>query len=181
MSHKSDIKSKRRRINPVDAVIAVIFLLSLAAMIYLTVTLAFADDGAADGSGTPVEYRLSIDNVDAERFGITLNEQAGTAECDFLKIGDTLYNEEGSTVIGKLTSIQYEVATGSTEISDAEGNLIYAEYPGRINLILTVRGELSEDSLAVGDLEIRVGKPISFHTSQYCAEAEILAVNTEVE
>ncbi len=181
MNHKSDVKSTKKRINSVDAVIAVVFLLSLAAMIYFAVTLAFSEEGSAMGGGDSVEYRIAIENVDAKRFGITLNEQLGTAECDFLKIGDTLYSDENAKVLGKLVSIHYEISTASTGKSDGEGNLVYAELPGSVDLILTVRGELSKDSLTVGDLDLRIGKCISFHTSGYCADAEILSINTEVE
>lgn len=181
MSYKSNTGSSKRKINPVDAVIAIVFLLALAATVYLTVSLAFADPNADDGTGSPVEYRMCVKSVDVERYGITLNEQAGTVECDFLKIGDTLYSDDGTAVIGKLASIQYEPSTASTGISDEEGNLIYAECPGKVDLILTVRGELAEDALTVGDLKLRIGKLISFHTASYFAEGEILSINTEVE
>ncbi|MBQ8382082.1 MAG: DUF4330 domain-containing protein [Clostridia bacterium] len=180
MNHKSNGKASRKKINLVDAVIAVVFLMSLAVTIYLTVTLAFSDGDGSSGSGMPVEYSLTVNNIDAERYGITLNEQTGIAECDFLKIGDTLYTDDAKS-IGKLVSIRYEVATGSTGKTDNDGSLIYAEYPGRVNLILTVRGELSGDALEIGDLKLRVGKTISFHTSGYNADAKIMSVDTEVE
>ncbi len=182
MNRKSEIKNSKKRLNPVDAVIAVVFLLSLAAMVYFALNLAFTDNGSkADGSGTPVEYRLTIENIDAERLGIVLDEESGTAECDFLKIGDLLYNPSGSATIGKLAAIRYEAAVGSTGKSDGEGNLIYAEYPGRINLILTVRAELPEDTLSVGGMDIRIGKQMEFHTASYYATARIVAVETEVD
>ncbi len=181
MSNKSNTRSSGRKINPVDAVIAIVFLLSVVATVYLTVSLVFSDQQNDGGSGTPVEYRLSIENVDVERYGITLNEQAGTAECDFLKIGDTIYSDDGADVIGKLVSIQYESSTGSTGMSDGDGNLVYAEYPGKIDLILTVRAELSDDTLTVGELSLRIGKQISFHSASYFASAEIISVDTEVE
>ena len=181
MNHRSNIKTSRKRINPVDAVIAIMFLLSLAAAIYLTVTLVFSGKNGGDASGAPVEYSLTVENVDAERYGITLNEQTGIAECDFLKIGDKLYTDGDVQEIGKLVSIRYEVATGSTGKTDNDGTLIYAEYPGRVNLILTVRGELTGDTLSIGDLKLRVGKEVSFHTSGYNADGKIVSVDTEVE
>lgn len=181
MSIKSNTRSYKRKINPVDAVIAIVFLLSLAATVYLTVTLAFADQSAGAEAGKPVEYRISVEYVDVERYGITLNEQAGTAECNFLKIGDTVYSDDGSDVIGKLVSIQYEPSTASTGLSDDEGKLVYAECPGRVDLILTIRSEQSGDTLTVGGEDLRIGKQISFHTEGYFAKAEILSINTEVE
>ena len=50
-----------------------------------------------------------------------------------------------------------------------------------MNLILTVRGKLTDESLQIGALDLRVGKQISFHTSVYNADAKIRSVNTEVE
>lgn len=175
MNQKSEIKSKKR-INPVDAVIAVIFMLSLVAAIYLTVTIAFSDDQSKIESQAQVEYRLCIENVEVERFGITLDDQTGTAKCSFLQIGDVLYGDEGDQ-IGKLSSIQYVVTTGSTGVTDSDGNLIYAECPGRVNLILTVRGESENDQSAA----IRVGGAFSFHTPDYTATAKVLSVDMEVQ
>lgn len=180
MNHKAEIKSSKKKLNPVDAIIAIVFLLALAATVYLTVTIAFSDASSGD-SGTAVEYRLKIENVDIERFGITLDEPTATAECSFLQLGDTLYTSDGSDVIGKLSAIQYEMTTASTGKSDSEGNLIYAECPGRVNLILTVRGEISDQTLNIGNLSIRIGGEITFHTPDYFATATVLSVDTEVE
>ena len=180
MNQKSGVKKSRKRLNPVDAVIAIVFLLSLAVTVYLTVSLAFSKDDGKEGTDIPVEYSLMIENVNTERYGITLNEQTQIAECDFLKIGDTLYTDGGEN-IGKVVSIRYEVATASTGKTDSDGALIYAELPGRVNLILTVRGKLTDESLQIGALDLRVGKQISFHTSVYNADAKIISVNTEVE
>ncbi len=180
MNRKPNQKTSKRRINAVDAVIAIVFLLSLAASVYLTLSLTLAN-GESEGSGAPVEYSLVVENVDAARYGITLSEQTGSAECDFLKIGDRLFIGEDAKAIGKLVSIRYEPATGSTGQTDDNGTLIYAEYPGRVNLILTVRAELSGKSLQIGDLQLRVGKEISFHTAEYTASGKILSVDTEVE
>ncbi len=175
MNHKSELKSKKR-INPVDAVIAVVFMLSLVAAIYLTVTIAFSDDPSKVESQAQMEYRLCIENVEVERFGITLDDQTGTAKCNFLQIGDILYDSEGEP-IGKLSSIQYVVTTGSTGVTDSDGNLVYAEYPGRVNLILTVRGEAEK----IQSSAIFVGGEFSFHTTDYTATAKVLSVDKEVQ
>lgn len=182
MNRKAELKSPKRKINPVDAVIGVVFLLALVSVIYLIVSIGLSDQTASGSeAGVMIEYRLQIEDIAVDRFNIALDETTGTAECDFLKIGDSLYNADGSAVIGKLTAVQYEATTGSTGKTDSEGNLIYAEYPGRVDLILTVRGELSDDSLTVGGESVRVGKQIDFHTSTYHAVAEVVSVDTEVE
>lgn len=182
MNQKAINQSPRRKINTVDAIIGIIFLLALVTMVYLLISVVFSDNQKTeDGAGIAVEYRVQIPNVDVERFGIALDEASGAMECSFLQIGDILYTEDGSDSLGKLTAIQYEVSTASTGYTDSEGNLIYAECPGRVNLILTVRGELSDDTLTVGGVPIRVGGELPFHTPAYHAAAKILSVETEVE
>lgn len=182
MNQKTMNRSPRKKINIVDVVIGVIFLLALATMIYLLIDVVFSDEKPSeDGAGVAVEYRVKIENVDVERFGIALDEAGGAIECSFLQIGDLLYTEDGGDLLGKLSAIQYEVSTASTGYTDSEGNLIYAECPGRINLILTVRSELSDNTLTVGGVPIRVGKELTFHTPAYHATAEILSIETEVE
>lgn len=180
MSGKSESKSVKK-LNLVDAVIAIVFMLALVAAIYLTVTIAFSDGIPGEEVQKQVEYRLCIENIEVERFGITLDDQTGSVKCDFLQIGDVLYSKEGSTQsstqIGKISSIQYEIATGSTGKTDSEGNLIYAEYPGRVNLILIVRGELDSGNTDI----VRVGELLPFHTPDYTANAKVLAVDTEVK
>ena len=176
MSRKSELRSKKR-INLVDAVIAVIFMLALVVATYLTVSIAFADETSDNEVKTQVEYRLRIENVEVERFGISLDHQSGTAKCDFLQIGDVLYNAGDNEQIGKLTSLQYENATGSTGVTDSEGNLVYADYPGRVNLILIVRYESVSDA----SLPVRVGRDLSFHTVDYTATAKVLSVESEVK
>lgn len=176
MSRKSEFRSKKR-VNLVDAFIAVVFMLALVVAVYLTVSIAFADETAENEAKTQVEYRLCIENVEVERFGISLDDQSGTAKCDFLQIGDILYDAEDNEPIGKLLSIQYENTTGSTGVTDSEGNLVYADYPGRVNLILTVRYEADPDA----SLPMRVGETLSFHTTDYTATAKVLSVDTEVK
>ena len=179
---KRKIKSRIRKINPVDAVIAVIFLLSLAVMIYLFVGVVLSEnESGKDESMKPVEYRVVIPNVSVERFGLTTNESNGTVECDFLKIGDAVYDQQGTVKLGELVAIGYTVSTASTGHTDSEGNLIYAECPGQIDLILTVRGAEKENTLTIGGKAIRVGAELEFHTPSYFAKGKIVAINREVQ
>ena len=179
---KMKLKSRLRKLNPVDAVIAIIFLFSLIAMVYLFTGVVFSEKEAGeDSSLKPVEYRVVISHVSIERFGLVIDEISGTVECDFLKVGDTVYNQQGTAKLGKLSAIGYEVSTASTELTDSEGNLIYAECPGLVDLILTIRGEEKESTLTVGGEAIRVGAELEFHTSSYFATGKIVAINREVQ
>ena len=179
---KLKFKSRLKRINPVDAVIAIIFLVSLITMAYLFVGVVLSEgDDNQDASVKPMEFRVVISNLSTERFGIVTDEISGTAECDFLKIGDVVYNQDGSAQLGKLVAIGYKVSTASTGYTDSEGNLIYAECPGQIDLILTVRGEEKENKLTVGGQPIRVGAELEFHTHSYFAKGKIVSIDREVQ
>ena len=179
---KVKFRSRIRKINPVDVEIAVIFLLSIVAMGYLFTGVVFsAIENGEDSFVTPIEYRVVIPNVNIDRFGLMPDELSGTVECDFLKIGDILYNFDGSTQLGKVMAIHYEVTTAATGHTDSEGNLIYAEYPRCVDLILTVRGEENRNTMTVGSEAIRVGKDLIFHTPSYFAQAKVVAVNREVQ
>ncbi len=179
---KLKLKSRLRKLNPVDAVIAIIFLFSLVAMVYLFTGVVFSEsDAGEDTSLKPVEYRVVIPHVSIDRFGLVIDEIGGTVECDFLKIGDTVYNQQGTAKLGEVVAIGYEASTASTGHTDSEGNLIYAECPGQIDLILTVRGEEKENTLTVGGESIRVGAELEFHTPSYFATGKIVAIDREVQ
>lgn len=179
---KMKLKSRLRKINPLDAVIAIVFLLSLATMAYLFVGVVLAEsESGKDDSLRPVEYRVVIPGVSVDRFGLSADEVSGTVECDFLKIGDTVYNSQGTAKLGELVAIGYEVTTASTGYTDSEGNLIYAECPGQIDLILTIRGDEKENTLTVGSESVRVGAELEFHTPSYFASGKIISIDREVQ
>ena len=179
---KMKLRSRLRRINPVDAVIAIVFLLSLAAMAYLFIGVVLSEsESGKDDSLRPVEYRVVIPNVSIDRFGLSADEISGTVECDFLKIGDTVYSQAGASKLGELVAIGYEVSTASTGHTDSEGNLIYAECPGQIDLILTIRGEEKENTLTVGGESVRVGAELEFHTPSYFACGKVISIDREVQ
>lgn len=179
--NRSQPKVKRKKISPVDIVIAVIFLIALVSMIYLMVAL-FTDNGGADAKdGVAADCRLRIENIDAERFAITVNEVTGGVECAFLKAGDEVYDPQSGEAIGRITAVAYEKATAATGEVDEEGNLVYAEYPGHIDLILTLRTELdSEERYTVGGLDLQLGENIALRTASYEASALVEDLETGV-
>lgn len=179
--NRSEIKTKKRRISPVDIVIAVIFLIALLSMIYLTVTLLSDDRSANTGAGIAADCRLRIKQIEVERFGITLNEVTGGVEAAFLNAGDQVYDPESGESIGRVTAVTYEIATAPTGEVDEEGNLIYAEYPGYIDLIVTVRTELaSETDRTVGSLNLQLGRELKLRTASYEADALVVGMETGV-
>lgn len=179
--NQSEIKSKRKKISPVDVVIAVIFLVALLSMIYLLVVLLGDNESIDEREGVTADCQLIVESVDIERFGITLNEVNESIECAFLQAGDQVYDPQSGEVIGRITAITYEIATVATGEVDEEGNLIYAEYPGHINLVLTVRTELeSETDWTAGSVSMQVGKEITLRTASYEATALVAGMETGV-
>lgn len=179
--NQSEIKSKRKKISPVDIVIAVIFLVALLSMIYLLVVLLGDDKSSDTNEGVAADCRLIVENVDIERFSITLNEVNESIECSFLKAGDQVYDPLSGELIGRITAITYEISTEATGMADEEGNLIYAEYPGHIDLVLTVRTELeSETEWTAGGVNMQVGKEITLRTASYEATALVAGMETGV-
>lgn len=178
--NRSQPKIKRKKISPVDIAIAVIFLIALVSMIYLLVAL-FADNGGDAKDGVAADCQLKIEYVDAERFGITVNEVTGGVECAFLQAGDEVYDPQSGESIGRITAVAYEKATAPTGEVDEEGRLVYAEYPGYVNLILTLRTELeSEQRYTAGSLDLQLGQQITLRTASYEATALVEDVETGV-
>lgn len=179
--NRSQIKTKKKKISPVDIVIAIIFLIALLSMIYLTFTLLDEDNSGINEGGIAADCKLSVEQVDIERFGITLNEVTGGIECAFLNVGDQVYDPESGESIGRVNAITYEIATMPTGEVDEEGNLIYAEYPGYIDLIVTVRTELaSETDRTVGSLNLQLGRELKLRTASYEADALVVGMETGV-
>lgn len=179
--NRSETKTKKRRISPVDIVITIIFLIALLSMIYLTVTLLNEDNVGINDVGVAADCRLSIEQVDTERFGITLNEVTGGIDCAFLNVGDQVYDPESGELIGRVTAVTYEITTMPTGEVDEEGNLLYAEYPGYVDLIVTIRTELaSETDFTVGSLNLRLGRAIKLRTASYEANALVVGMETGV-
>lgn len=179
--NRSENKTKRKKISPVDIVITVIFLVALVALIYLTVTL-LTDEGADQaGEGVTADCLLEIERVDVERFGLSLNEVTGGVECAFLQAGDQVYDPESGESIGRITAVTYEVATEPSGAVDEEGNLVYIEYPGYVNLLITVRTEIAgEQDRTVGSLNLQLGREIDLRTATYEATATVVGMETGV-
>lgn len=174
---RTDLKSKK--FSPIDVVIAVIFLVALFSMAYLIITLVTDDGSAAKTEGVAADCQLVIENVDTERFGITINEVTGAVECEFLQVDDQVYDPQSGEAIGKITAIAYEKAAATSGEVDEEGNLIYVEYPGHVDLILTLRTELSSaQNYSVGSLQLRIGQNIHLRTASYEATAWVEDVET---
>lgn len=179
--NRSETKIKRKKISPVDILIAVIFLVALFSMIYLLIAL-FSDNGSDDlQTGVAADCQLKIEYVDIERYGITLNEVTGGVECDFLKAGDQVYDPQSGESVGWITAVTYEIATAASGEVDEEGNLVYVEYPGYVNLIVTLRTELtSEQNYTVDSLNLQIGQTVHLRTASYETYALVSDMETGV-
>lgn len=179
--NRNETKIKRKKISPVDIVIAVIFLIALVSMIYLLVALFAEDNREGDIEGVSADCQLIIEDVDIERFGITVNEVTGGVECSFLQAGDQVYDPVSGDAIGRITAVAYELSTAPSGEVDEDGNLIYVEYPGHVDLVLTLRTELvSETDFTVGSLNLQLGRQIDLRTASYEASARVADMETGV-
>lgn len=179
--NRSEKKVKRKKISAVDIVIAVIFLVALISMIYLMVTLFNEENDNASEEEIAADCRLEIGQVDVQRFGITLNELTGSVECDFLKAGDQVYDPITGEAVGRITAVTYRNTTLPSGEVDEEGNLVSVEYPGHIDLIVTVRTELaSEQNRTVGSQQLQLGNEIILRTASYEATAEVVGMEAGV-
>lgn len=179
--NRSQTNKKRKKVSPIDIVIALIFVVALAATVYLAIVLMADDSVNANKDGVSADCRLVIENVDVERFDITLNEVTGGVDCEFLKVGDQVYDPESGKSVGRITAIAYELSTASSGEVDEEGNLIFVEYPGHIDLVVTLRTELeAENDYTVGSLNLRLGQEVLFRTASYEAKAVVSDMKTGV-
>jgi len=129
------------------------------------------------------EYTVTVENVNANiLLGLAdrdLPESRTELKTDFISVGDKVYSCEDGALIGRVTAVAYERSVEPTEAKDENGNLIYADYYGHVDIIITVKGEgVSENGVfSINGYELRVGSDIEFRTPKYTALGEIVNVS----
>ena len=94
---------------------------------------------------------------------------------------ETVYT--GSKEIGKVLAVEYEPYFESTGEVNESGELIYCEYPGYINLLITVqtKAEKTDAAYSVSGVSLLANKEISFRTRTFCQNAEIVKITEKGE
>lgn len=99
---------------------------------------------------------------------------------DMLKIGDEVYDNTSSTMIGKITDIQYE--TAKYEFEGNDGKVYLKEYPGKVDVTLKIKtdGTIKDgEYLANNLIRILIGENKIIKTKYVKIEANIIDINVE--
>ncbi len=162
------------------------WILILVALVFAGVFVYFAffselDLFGAKDEKVSVQYTVRIENVNADMLGISIADNKGTLNCDFIDAKDRVYDCKSGKAIGRVTSVKYERSLEPTGAVNQSGELVYAEYPGHIDIIITVSGSgsISDGIYNINDYELRVGSDIEFRTEGYTAVGKCMSVKGE--
>lgn len=161
---------KARRVNFVDWMLIIIALAAVASFVYFAF-FSELDLFGASHDQISVQYTIRVEKVNAEYLMLNVQEKEGPLEAHFISVGDKVYDSNVGKLIGKVSSLRYEQSTAPTGKVDENGTLVYAPYPGYVDLIITVSGSGYESSgvISIDGYEIRIGDEISFRTEKYDA------------
>jgi len=151
---------KTLRFNIIDALFLLIILASTGVLVYI---LFFGGADSTDSSSySQVEYKIELRMVREELKGK-------------INVGDKVIDASKLYTIGEVTDVKY-VGAIYTGVNRAEGTLVYSDYPGYINITVTVKAnaDLSSGSYMIeGVYKLSVGTYVSlrvpnFTGSGYC-------------
>lgn len=168
------VKNTKRRLTFID----VALILAIIGLVGFVVYSVFNSGKSVSGSkAVEIEYQIKIEKINYENFGITLL-QDNKIQSDFLSVGEYVYFENNSKEIGKIVSVEYEPYITSTQEVDEEGNLIFGEYPGYINLVITVKtnAEKTDYGFKVWNEDLLVNTELAFRTRSYCGVGQIVDI-----
>ena len=174
---RSAKKHSGRKMNFIDWLLVLIALACAGTFVYFAFFSELELFDSKDEK-VSVQYTVKIENVNAELLGISVEGDKGTLNCDFIDTKDKVYDCKTGTSIGRVTSVKYERSYKATGVLDEYGDLIYAPYPGHIDIIITVSssGSISDGIYSINGYEIRVGSEIEFRTEGYTAVGKCTAV-----
>ena len=168
--------------NFVDWFLVALALISVAVFVYFAFFSELQLFGKREENIT-LEYTLKVENVNAQLLlgflDTDLPAERKELKTDFIEVGDKVYSTSDGSLIGKVTSVSYERSKRSTDTYDANGSLIYADYFGHVDIIITVKsdGIVADGVYSVNGHEIRAGSSIDFRTEGYTALGKCESVN----
>ncbi|MBR3715289.1 MAG: DUF4330 domain-containing protein [Clostridia bacterium] len=172
--------AKRRngkRMNLVDWILVLVVLASVGVFVYFAFFSELDIFGSKEEK-VSVQYTVRVEKVNAEMLGVEIDGESGSLVCDFIDTKDRVYDCDSGKAIGRVTSVKYESSYEPTGAVDQNGNLVYAKYPGHIDIVITVSGSgsLSDGIYSINGYEIRVGSDIEFRTEGYTALGKCVSV-----
>lgn len=153
---KSGAEKMKFRLNFIDIIIILVILAATALLAYIFLS---SDINLFDGNKkVVVEYKVEIRNV-REEFR------------DYITISDHATDTVTQYSLGEVVDVEY-TPTQYTGVNRATGELVFSDYPERINIIVTIRSEASADGAdySLNGYKIAVGKQIALRTPNYINE-----------
>lgn len=173
------VNNTKKRLTFID-IILILAILGLAAFAIFEVVNA--DQHIPKDKAEQVEYVIEIEKVRYADFNILLTEE-NKIRSDFLLKNETVYLEQNSKEIGKIVSVEYEPYVESTGEVNESGELIYCEYPGYINILITVqtKAEKTDYGYTVSGTDLMSNSCVSFRTQTYCGKGKIVSITPKSE
>jgi len=164
----------KKRLTFIDIVLILAVLGLVGFVVY---SVFFADNTVSQDKAVTVEYQIKVEKLRYEDFGIVLLED-NKIKSDFLLKDEIVYAHTTNKEIGKILSVEYEPYIESTGEVNESGELIYCEYPGYINLLITVqtKAEKTESSYSVMGVSLLSNQEIEFRTRTFCKNATIVKI-----
>jgi hypothetical protein len=155
-------------------VVLIAAIIVVAALIVYNVFIADGDGTAKDS--VEVEYRVLIEKIKCDKYSLEITE-TGKLKRNFLENGEKVYLSENSAVIGEIVSVTAEPYKESTGQVNSSGELIYCEYPGYVNIIITIKAGAVDvsDGFEVSGYKILSNGEIEFRTPTYIGEGRIIS------
>ena len=179
----ANVKQNRRKLNAIDIVIIVIAICGILAVVFFALMMLRGDPEESsqgtkkENAGETFEYIIKLPKLNTELYSITKGAD-NVAGCPSLQVGDAVYERESGKYIGKITSILYEEHVEPTNKYDASGRLIYANYVGYVDLLITVEAASNgkDGALAINGYNVRAGAELSFRTYGFYGDGKITHV-----
>ncbi len=184
MKSEENVKQNKRKLNVIDIVIIIIASCGVLAVIIFAFMMLRGSSGDSNGEGDSkdaggaYEYVIMVPKINTDLYSITKGADY-VVGCPSLQVGDTVYERESGKSIGEIISITYREHREPTNRYGTNGELIYADYVGYIDLIITVEAEPDGDLgvLEVNGCELRAGADLKFRTYGFYGDGSIISVD----
>lgn len=168
-------QKKKSKYTLIDSIV----LIGLILLIYLVFLLIFGGIeritriGQEDGEDVTLTCVFRVENMDLEIYGI---DPSSEDSCPFLHVGDRLYIDGAD--VGEIVALVYEECMIPADQENEMGELIYANDPYSMNILITVKvaGKENAQGYSAGERALYVGDSMLFATKEFEREAKICAI-----
>lgn len=157
-------KIKIGKLNLLDIIIILLLILCVAFAVYKFIPKSNVTTG--EEQSNTFSYTIRVEGI-------------SNTSADMLKVGDNIYDKVTNTQIGTITDLKIEPAMGIFE--SADGKIIKAEMPGKIDVDITVEtdGKVQNgEYIANGLIRILVGQTKEVKTKYWMASGFVTQVNS---